>query len=169
MELERAMPMCVILIFFIYRDSPSSCVWKQRFWNVSDRLMPLSLEKLLTKFYEITMFTFRFMLLSKVICIAFLKYIFWLAHAFTGNRTQNLDVASMLKSMSHANQIGLSSYLQYKRLLIHSQSVKKSEFVLFTEVLHLHTAHISHFEVASHNAVQQPLRWTAQHRGDQTL
>lgn len=63
----------------------------------------------------------------------------------------------------------LSLYLQYKGLLINSQSVKKSEFVLFTEVLHLHAAHISHFEVASHNTVQQPLRWAAQHRGDQTL
>lgn len=60
-------------------------------------------------------------------------------------------------------------YLQYERLLTDSQGIKKSEFVLFTEVLHLHASHISHFKVTSHNAVQQPLRWTAQHRGDQTL
>lgn len=63
----------------------------------------------------------------------------------------------------------LSLYLQYEGLLIDSQCIKQSKFILFTEVLHLHTAHVSHFEITAHNAVQQPLRWTAQHRGHQTL
>lgn len=60
-------------------------------------------------------------------------------------------------------------YLQYKRLLIDSKCVEQSELILTSEVLHLHTAHISHFKVAVHNPIQQPLRWATQHWCDQTL
>lgn len=65
--------------------------------------------------------------------------------------------------------VPLSLYLRYKGGLIDSQGIKKSEFVLFSEVLHLHAAHVNHFKVASHNTVQQPLRRASQHWGGQTL
>lgn len=65
--------------------------------------------------------------------------------------------------------VHLSLYLQYEGMLIDSQSIKKSELVLFSEVLHLHAAHVNHFKVAPHDTVQQPLRRAAQHWGGQTL